>query len=145
MHDYASFFVISYSPTKQGIDGIVSIAARADRVELYFNHGPQLPDPKQLLLGSGKLTRFIRIEAVRQLAHPDVEAFIAAAIDHSSVALPSRGKGRLVIKANKTVAAKKPSRLPELVEASSEMKRSVCHQRARWPRGASHFCQSRQN
>ena len=107
VHDYASFFVISYSPTKQGIDGIVSIAARADRVELYFNHGPQLPDPKQLLLGSGKLTRFIRIEAVRQLAHPDVEAFIAAAIDHSSVALPSRGKGNLVIKANKTVAAKK--------------------------------------
>ena len=43
VHDYASFFVISYSPTKQGIDGIVSIAARADRVELYFNHGPQCP------------------------------------------------------------------------------------------------------
>ena len=145
VYDYGSFFVISYSPTDKGIDGIVSIATRADRVELYFNHGPLLPDPKQLLLGSGKLTRFIRIEAVRQLAHPDVEAFIAAAIDHSSVALPSRGKGRLVIKANKTVAAKKPSRLPELVEASSEMKRSVCHQRARWPRGASHFCQSRQN
>ena len=107
VYDYASFFVISYSPTDKGIDGIISIAARADRVELYFNHGPQLPDPKKLLRGSGKLTRFIRVEAARQLAHPDVEAFIAAAIDHPSVPLPSVGKGSLVIKTNKMVGVKK--------------------------------------
>ena len=107
VYDYGSFFVISYSPTDKGIDGIVSISARADRVELYFNHGPQLPDPKKLLQGSGKLTRFIRVEAARQLAYPDVEAFIVAAIDHSSVPLAAEGKGSLVIKTNKMVAAKK--------------------------------------
>ena len=112
VYDYGSFFVISYSPTDKGIDGIVSFAARADRVDLYFNHGPQLPDPKKLLLGSGKLTRFIRVEAARQLAHPDVEAFIAAAIDYSSVPLPSEGKGSLIIKTNKVVGAKKPRRSP---------------------------------
>jgi hypothetical protein len=109
-YDYSSFFVIGYSPTEQGIEAIVSIAARADRVELYFNHGPQLPDPKKLLQGSGKLTRFVRLESARQLAHPDVEAFIAAAIDHASVPLPSKGKGSLIIKTNKTAAAKKPPR-----------------------------------
>jgi hypothetical protein len=111
VYGYSSFFVISYSPTDKGIEGIVSIAARADRVELYFNHGPQLPDPKKLLRGSGKLTRFIWVEAAGQLAHPDVEAFIAGAIDHLGVPLPSEGKGSLVIKtnktANKTVAVKK--------------------------------------
>jgi len=106
-YDYSSFFVIAYSPTDRGIDAIVSIAARADRVDLYFSHGPQLPDPKKLLLGSGKQTRFVRVEAARQLAHPDVEAFIAAAIDHASVPLSSRGKGSLIIKTNKTTAAKK--------------------------------------
>ncbi len=110
-YDYSSFFVIAYSPTDRGIDAIVSIAARANRVDLYFNHGPQLPDPKKLLLGSGKQTRFIQVESVRQLAHPDVAAFIAAAIDHASVPLPSKGKGSLIIKTNKTGAAKKrPSR-----------------------------------
>ena len=107
VYDYASFFVISYSPTDKGIDGIVSIAARADRVELYFNYGPQLPDPKKLLRGSGKLTRFIRVEAAAQLTHPDVEAFIAAAIEHSGVPLPFEGKGSLITKTNKTVGAKK--------------------------------------
>lgn len=112
-YDYSSFFVIGYSPTDRGIDAIVSIAARVDRVDLYFNHGPQLPDPQKLLLGSGKQTRFVRVETVKQLAHPDVEAFIAAAIDHASVPLPSKGKGRLIIKTNKTVAAKtRPRRRP---------------------------------
>ena len=112
-YDYSSFFVIAYSPTDRGIDAIVSIAARADGVDLYFNHGPQLPDPKKLLLGSGKQARFVRVEAARQLAHPDVEALIAAAIDHASVPLPSEGKGSLIIKTNKTIAAKKrPRRRP---------------------------------
>ncbi len=109
-YDYASFFVIAYSPTDRGIDGIVSIAARADRVDLYFNQGPKLPDPKKLLLGSGKQTRFVHLETARQLANPDVEGFIAAAIDHAIVPLPSRGKGVLIIKTNKTVAVKKRPR-----------------------------------
>jgi hypothetical protein len=109
-YDYSSFFVIAYSPTNRGIDAIVSIAARTDGVDLYFSHGPQLPDPKKLLLGSGKQTRFVRLEAARQLAHPDVEAFVAAAIDHASIPLPSKGKGSLIIKTNKTGAAKKRPR-----------------------------------
>jgi hypothetical protein len=109
-YDYSSFFVIAYSPTDKGIDAVVSIAARADGVDLYFNHGPQLPDPKKLLQGSGKQTRFVRLKTAKHLSDPDVEAFIAAAIDRSSVALPSKGKGSLIIKTNKTGAAKKQPR-----------------------------------
>jgi hypothetical protein len=100
-YDYSSFFLISYSPTDRPYDAIVSIAARADRVDLYFNDGPQLPDPKKLLRGSGKQTRFIRLESAKDLADPDVEAFIAAAIDHASVPMPATGKGALIIKTNK--------------------------------------------
>jgi hypothetical protein len=109
-YDYSRFFVIAYSPTENGIDAIVSIAARADRVDLYFNHGPQLPDPKKLLQGSGKETRFIRLESAKQLGDPDVKAFIAAAIDLASVPLPTKGKGNLIIKTNKTLVAKKRPR-----------------------------------
>jgi hypothetical protein len=106
-YDYSSFFVIAYSPTDKGIDAAVSIAARADGVDLYFNHGPQLPDPKKLLRGSGKQTRFVRLESARQLTNPDVEAFITGALDRSSVSLPATGKGSLIIKTNKAGAAKK--------------------------------------
>jgi hypothetical protein len=98
VYDYGKSLVISYSPTEHGIEGIVSTAARADGVALYFNQGPRLPDPKKLLMGSAKQVRFIRVEAARQLAHPDVEALIAAAIAKSGVPLPSTGQGRLIMR-----------------------------------------------
>ena len=107
VYDYNTFFVIGYSPTDRPTEGIVSIAARADGMRLYLMQGPQLPDPKKLLMGSGKQTRFIRVEAARQLAHPDVEALIAAAIDQARTSLPSKGRGALIIR---SVAAKKRPR-----------------------------------
>lgn len=74
-YDYATSFVVGYSPTERGIDGIVAIAARADGLRLYFGPGVQLTDPKGLLEGSGRQTRFVRMEAASWLAHPDTEAF----------------------------------------------------------------------
>lgn len=111
VYDYSSFFVIGYSPTDRGIDAVVSIAARADRVDLHFNHGPQLPDPKKLLLGSGRQTRFVQLKSARQLAHPDMKALIAAAIDHASVPLHSKGTGILIIKTSKAAAARRRPRM----------------------------------
>ena len=105
-YDYTRFFVLGYSPTDRGIDSVVSVAARPDRVELYFNHGPQIPDPKKLLKGSGKMTRFIPLESARQLSTPDVKGFIAAAISLSKIPFP-KSKGTLIIKTNKTAIPKK--------------------------------------
>ena len=108
LYDYGSFFVIGYSPTERPTDGIVSIAARPDGVRLYLMQGPRLPDPKKLLMGSGKQVRFIQVEAARRLAHPDVEALIAAAIDRAEVPLPSKGRGTLILKS--TAAKRRPRR-----------------------------------
>jgi len=107
-YEYPDSVVISYTPTDRGIDGIVAIAARADGVSLYFGQGVQFSDPKKLLLGSGKQTRFIRLEAASQLAHPDVEALIVAAIDKARVPLPSTGRGRLIIQSS--AAKRRPRR-----------------------------------
>jgi hypothetical protein len=106
-YDYSKFFVISYSPTDRAIDAVAAIAARPGGVRLYLMHGPQLPDPKKLLLGSGKQTRFLLLEAAGRLAHPDVEALIAAATDRAKVPLKSSGTSRLIMKAG---AAKQPPR-----------------------------------
>jgi hypothetical protein len=106
-YDYNHSVVIAYSPAQNGIESIVTIALRADGVFLYFLNGPQLPDPKKLLLGSAKMTRFIRLESPRQLSDPDVEALIRAAVDHSKIAMPSKGTGSLIIK---SAAAKKRPR-----------------------------------
>ena len=109
-YDYGDALVIGYSPADRGIDSIVAIRACATGVSLYFNQGPQLPDPKRILQGSGKQTRFIQVEAASQLADPDVEALIAATIDQARIPFPSEGKGRLIIKS--AAAKKRPRRRP---------------------------------
>jgi hypothetical protein len=107
VYDYSHALVIGYSPADRGIDSIVAIRASATGISLYFSQGPQLPDPQRLLRGSGKQTRFIQVEAASRLAHPDVEALIAAAIDQAKVPLVSKAKGNLIIKSD---GAKKPPR-----------------------------------
>ena len=57
-YDNYNFFVIGYGPTERPSDCIVSIAAAANGVGLCFIHGAALPDPKKILGGSGKQTRF---------------------------------------------------------------------------------------
>jgi hypothetical protein len=111
-YDYASHVVVSYSPTERAIESIAAIAGRTDGVRLYLMHGPQLPDPKGLLLGSGTQARYIEVETVRRLAHPDVKGLISAAIDLSTVPLPTKGKGMLFIKSNaaKRQARRKPKK-----------------------------------
>ena len=106
-YDYGRALVIGYSPADRGIDSIVAIRASAAGVSLYFNQGPRLSDPKRLLRGSGKQTRFIQLETASQLTHPDVEALIAATVEQARTPLPSKGKGSLIIK---SAAAKKPPR-----------------------------------
>jgi hypothetical protein len=98
VYDNYNFFVIGYSPTERPSDSIISIAAKANGVALCFIRGASLPDPKGLLLGSGRQTRFIRVESARQVRQPDVERLIVAAISHAAKPLSPGGRGKLVIR-----------------------------------------------
>jgi hypothetical protein len=98
VYDNYNFFVIGYSSTERPSDCILSIAAGANGVGLSFYYGATLPDPRKLLLGSGAQNRFIRIQSVATLTHPDVEDLIAAAIAQAERPLPGGGRGKLIIR-----------------------------------------------
>ena len=100
-YDYGKALVIAYAPAERGIDGLLSIRASATGVALYFNNGPLLPDPKGLLRGSGRATRFIDLDSASRLTHPDVKVLIAATVAHAKVPLPREGKCMLVFKSAK--------------------------------------------
>lgn len=110
VYDYSNSLVIGYSPTERGIDSVVAISAGADGLRLYFNQGPTLPDPKKILLGSGKQTRFIGIESPRTLILPEVKALVEAAIDRAKTPFRPGGRGALIIKSTsaKRQARRKP-------------------------------------
>jgi hypothetical protein len=110
VYDNYNFFVIGYGSTERPSDAIVSMVAGANGVGLCFIHGASLPDPHKLLLGSGNQTRFIRLESVEVLGRAEVKALIAAAIARAKTPLPSRGRGRLIIRA--VSAKQRPRRRP---------------------------------
>jgi hypothetical protein len=105
--DNYNFLVIGYSPTDRPSDSIFSIAARANGIGLCFIHGASLPDPNKRLDGSGKQTRFLRLDSAAVVSDPDVEALIAAALDRADPPLPDAGRPRLIIR---SVSAKQRPR-----------------------------------
>ena len=107
VYDNYNFFVIGYSPTERPSDAIISMAAGASGIGLCFIRGASLSDPKKILLGSGKQTRFIRLESAGVLARPEVETLLAAAIAQGKTPLPKTGRGTLIIR---SVSAKQRPR-----------------------------------
>jgi hypothetical protein len=110
VYDNYNFFVIGYGPTERPSDCIISVAAGASGVGLCFIHGAKLPDPTRILLGSGKQTRFIRLESAKTLQRADVETLIALAATRARTPLAPTGRGKLIIR---SVSAKqRPRRKP---------------------------------
>jgi hypothetical protein len=106
VYEYRAWFVISYSPSEHGYEGVLAIRGDADGVKLYFNQGKDLPDPEKLLQGSSQ-TRFIEVEGVSILARPAVARLIDEAIAHNRVPFAGAGRGSVVIQ---STSAKKPRR-----------------------------------
>lgn len=110
VYDNYNFFVIGYSSTGRPSDALVSIAAAANGVGVCFIYGAKLADPHRLLQGSGKQTRFLRLEDGAELEDARVLALLAAADRQAKVPMPADGKGQLIIK---SISAKqRPRRKP---------------------------------
>ena len=105
--DNYNFFVIGYSPTERPSDYIVSIAASASGAGLSFNRGTKLIDPDNILQGSGKVNRFIRLPSADVLAQPQVHVMIERACALSDVPRPWTVGGKLIIR---SVSAKQRPR-----------------------------------
>ena len=107
VYDNYNFFVIGYCSTPRASDCVVSLAANAKGVGLSFYYGAKLPDPHGRLSGSGSQNRFIRLPTAATLTEPEVAALITAAAKQATTAMPSQGRGSLVIK---SVSAKQRPR-----------------------------------
>ena len=109
VYDNYNFFVIGFCSTERASDCIVS-GRQCKGVGLCFIHGAKLPDPHKILLGSGKQTRFIRLESAATLARPEIETLLQAAVAQAKSPLPATGGGYTMIK---SISAKqRPRRLP---------------------------------
>jgi len=107
VYDNYNFFVIGYSATERPSDAFISIAASAKGIGICFIRGASLPDPKGILQGSGKQTRFIRLKTAASVERSEVAELLSVAAARSRLPLPLEGRGKLVIR---SVSAKQRPR-----------------------------------
>jgi hypothetical protein len=111
VYDNYNALAIGFAPTDRASDAVFSIAVFPRWVTLCFlQNGPQLPDPKHLLKGSGNQVRHIRLPSAADIDSADVKALMKEALALADVRIPREAaKGRLVIK---SVSAKQRPRRP---------------------------------
>ena len=79
IYDAYSAVAIGYGTSDRLRDGIFHIAVYSNHVNLGFNDGASLEDPKGILQGSGKQIRHITIKAPQDLDRPELRAYIRRA------------------------------------------------------------------
>jgi len=109
VYEYRDWFVISYSPSERGYEGVLAIRGSADGVKLYFNQGKGLPDPEKLLRGSAN-ARWIQLEGASAVARPAVARLLDEAIARTRVPFARTGRGPMVVRS--TSAKQRRQRRP---------------------------------
>ncbi|MGD9688553.1 MAG: hypothetical protein AB7K52_03685 [Phycisphaerales bacterium] len=119
IYEYRDCFVISFSPSEHGYEGVFALRASAAGVKFYFNGGKELPDPEKLLRGSAR-ARWISLEGPSSLARPAVAKLIDEALARNRVPFARTGRGSVVIRS--TTAKPRTQRRPAAKTAASRSK-----------------------
>lgn len=97
VYDNYNFFVIAFGTTERPSDAVLSLAADANGVTVFFVNGATLSDPHKLLAGSGKQVRSSRVPDAAVLAKPAVGALIRAAVAQNGKPLPG-GTAKVIVR-----------------------------------------------
>ncbi|HEU5240061.1 MAG TPA: DUF1801 domain-containing protein [Pyrinomonadaceae bacterium] len=79
IYDAYSAVAIGYGTSDRLKDGIFHIAVYSRHVNLGFNDGATLGDPKGILQGNGNRIRHISIKTAEELQRPEIRSYIRRA------------------------------------------------------------------
>ena len=98
VYGYKGWVVISYAPGDHGHEGAVALRLSPTELKLYLSTSGQLPDPKKLLRGSGKQTRWLPLESEATLDRLEVQALMDAVLAQHKPTFATAGHGPTVIR-----------------------------------------------
>jgi hypothetical protein len=112
IYDAYSAVAIGYGTSDRLSDGIFHIAVYSEHVNLGFNDGATLADPKGILQGSGRRIRHFSIKTAEDLKRPELRAYIRRAkkkaiADARKLGEPAAQKPRGVVSTVKAIYKKK--------------------------------------
>ena len=79
IYDAYSAVAIGYGTSDRLRDGVFHIAVYSKHVNLGFNEGATLDDPKGILQGNGNQIRHIPIKSIEDLKRPELRAYVRRA------------------------------------------------------------------
>ncbi len=112
IYDAYSAVAIGYGTSDRLRDGIFHIAVYAKHVNLGFNDGATLADPKGILQGAGNRIRHLTIKTPEDIKRPEVRAYIRRArkqalADARKLGEPAPEKPAGVVSTVKAIYSKK--------------------------------------
>lgn len=112
IYDAYSAVAIGYGTSDRLRDGIFHVAVYSKHVNLGFNDGATLDDPKGILQGTGNQIRHVTIKTLDDIARPEIRAYIRRArkkafTDARKLGEPARQKPAGVISTVKAIYPKK--------------------------------------
>jgi hypothetical protein len=84
VYDGAYTVALHYSATTRYQDAFCYIALFTNHINLGFNRGADLPDPKKQLEGTGTQMRHLKIKDSADLARPAIRTFLRAALKQAA-------------------------------------------------------------
>ena len=109
VYDNYNALAIGFGPTERASEAIFSIALFPRWVSLFFLQAKGLPDPDQVLRGSGNVAKHIVLPTAAALYLPAVKALMLEATERAKVPFDPNGKHRLIVK---SISAKQKPRRP---------------------------------
>ena len=107
VYDNYNALAIGFGPSEKASEVIFSLAVYPRWVTLFFLQGTKIADPENLLCGSGKQVRHIRLLDPDLLLSANVRALMQDALEKARVPLSALARHRIVIK---SVSAKQRPR-----------------------------------
>jgi hypothetical protein len=112
IYDAYSAVAIGYGTSDRLRDGVFHIAVYSKHVNLGFNDGAALADPKGILQGSGNQIRHVTIKTPDDLARPEIRAYLkrarkVALAEAKKLGGPPTKKPKGVVSTVKAIYAKK--------------------------------------
>lgn len=109
VYDNYNALAIGFGPSEKAGQAILSLAVMPRWVTLCFLWGIRLPDPHNLLKGSGSRVRHVRLMIPEAFDDLPIQALIAEALEKADVPIDPAGEQALIIK---SISAKQRPRRP---------------------------------
>jgi hypothetical protein len=109
VYDNYNALAIGFGPSDKASEAIFSIAVFPRRVSLFFLQGAKLPDPNNVLKGTGTQVRHIVLTDLKILEQPAVKKLVALALKSAKRPLEPAQRRRLIIK---SISVKQRPRRP---------------------------------